>query len=114
MEKRIYLGNAFSLSMLNTDTDKEINVSVREVELEEVKNVLKSNSFESAVGHQSTAEILSSLLELEIPVNRVNIQLSDRDVLYVFQMLMRLPEGKVLSAEEIKALPYKFVKVTIK
>ncbi len=113
MEKRIYLGNAFSLSMLNSNDD-EINVSVKEVKLQEVKDVLKNNLFTSAVGHQSTAEILTELLEIPVDMNRINVKLEKGNTLYVFQLLARLPEGKVLTADEIKTLPHKFFRVTVK
>jgi hypothetical protein len=106
-----FIANAFSLSMLNM-LNSEVNLVVREVTAEEVKKDLK-DSFTSAVGHQSTSEILSALLEVDIPVNRISIGLSKGDVLYVFQLLVRLNEGQILSAEEIKSIPHKFYKVEI-
>ena len=53
------------------------------------------------------------LLGIEIEANRIPIKLSEGDVLIVFQLLERLPEGKVLSEEELKKLKYKFYKVEI-
>jgi hypothetical protein len=111
MANKIYLSNAFSLSMLSSFS--EVNLLIREVTAEDVKEVLKKVSFDSAVGHQSTAEILSTLLETNVAANRISISLEKGDVLYVFQLLTRLPEGQVLSSEEIKALPFKFYKVEI-
>jgi hypothetical protein len=107
-----FLSNAFSLSMLPLSS-KEVNLSVKEIPVEEVKKDLKDGSFTSAVGHQSTAEILSTLLEIPVATNRVSISLNKGDVLYVFQLLTRLQEGQVLSADEIKSLPYKFFRVEI-
>jgi hypothetical protein len=104
-----FLSNAFSLSMLNLP---EANLVVKEIPAEEVKRDLK-DGFTSAVGHQSTAEILSTLLEISVATNRVSISLKKGDVLYVFQLLTRLQEGQVLSADEIKNLPYKFFRVEI-
>lgn len=104
-----FIANAFSLSMLNST---ETNLVVKEVPVEEVKKDLK-DSFTSAVGHQATAEILSALLEMNVPANRISLSLNKGDVLYVFQLLTRLQEGQVLSADEIKNLPYKFFRVEI-
>jgi hypothetical protein len=114
MANKVIISNAFSISMVmpaNSDT-KEANVSIKEVAVEDVKEALKG-SFESAVGHQSTAEILSTLLETSIPMNRISVSIEKGDVLYVFQLLKRIEEGKILSADEIKNLPYKFFKVEI-
>jgi hypothetical protein len=55
----VYLTNAFSLSMLTKDYAK---LTVKEMSAEEVKNYLK-NGFQSAIGHSSTAEMLSALVE---------------------------------------------------
>jgi hypothetical protein len=104
-----FIANAFSLSMLSS---AETNLSVKEVSVEEVKKDLK-DGFTSAVGHQSTAEILSALLEMNVPTNRISLSLNKGDVLYVFQLLTRLQEGQILSADEIKSLPYKFFRVEI-
>ena len=105
----IYLGNAFSLNMLNAP---EVQLKVSEISLQEAKNIL-SGGFISAVGHQATADILSKLLDIPVLFNRVEVKLQKGDVLIVFQLLKRLEEGKVLSEEEIKNLPYKIMKVEV-
>jgi len=46
-------------------------------------------------------------------MNRLSIKLKEDDVLFVFQLLARLPEGKILTAEELETLPYKFYKIQI-
>jgi len=63
----------------------------------------------SAVGHESTAKLLSQLLGIEIPVNRIEIKIEYGDKLIVFQLLQRLPEGKVLSEEELRQLQFRFL-----
>jgi len=105
----IYLGNAFSLNMLNAP---EVQLKVSEISLQEAKNIL-SGGFISAVGHQATADILSKLLDIPVLFNRVEVKLQKGDVLIVFQLLKRLEEGKVLTEEEIKNLPYKIMKVEV-
>jgi hypothetical protein len=105
----VYLGNAFSLNMLNAP---EVQLKVSEISLQEAKNIL-SGGFISAVGHQATADILSKLLDIPVLFNRVEVKLQKGDVLIVFQLLKRLEEGKVLTEEEIKNLPYKIMKVEV-
>jgi len=105
----IYLGNAFSLGML--DVKDKVQLLVKEVTLEEAKGIVTQVT--SAIGHQTTADVLSALLETPIPMNRVSIKLNEGDILYVFQLLTRISEGKILTAEELKILPYKFYKIQI-
>jgi len=106
----IYLSNAFSLSML---TKLPVNVSVSEISIEQVKQVLKGG-FTSAVGHEPTAQLMSKLLNIPVPFNRIQVALNVGDILVVLQLLQRLPEGKVLSEEEIQAFPAKWLKVEVK
>jgi len=100
MQHKVYLSNAFSLSMLNLNNPAPARLFVRPVGLEGVKSLLELG-FESAVGHQSTAEILTKLLSIEVPTNRVTIKLEVGDTLIVFQLGIRLQEGQVLSKEEV-------------
>lgn len=78
-----------------------ISLKVRELTLEEVRELL-SSSFVSAVGHQATAEIISALTGAEVPFNRAQISLCNGDKVLVFQLLTRLEEGRVLSPEELR------------
>lgn len=79
--------------------------------LEESK-VLVSEGFESAVGHQSTCDVLSSLLEKEVKMNRVQYSQKVGDVALVFKLKGRAEEGKILTAAEIEAIGYEFGKLT--
>jgi hypothetical protein len=82
------------------------------ISLREAVELLKQG-FVSAVGHEATASFLSQLTGITIPVNRVQIQMKPRDKAIVFQVLQRLPEGKVLSEEELKAVPYRLGLLTM-
>jgi hypothetical protein len=81
--------------------DKPVTVEIRRVGLDEVKSLLGSG-FVSVVGHPGTASALSKILGMEVPANRVSIQLQPGDTLVVFQLALgRLPIGKELTEEEI-------------
>ena len=101
---KLFITNAFSLNMLGPLPPKGLTLKVRPLALEEVKETLRSVSFTSAVGHESTARILTTLLGVEVPLNRVAITLSPGDRVVVFQLAVRLAEGQVLSQEEVLAL----------
>ena len=97
---KAYLGNAFSLQMLPSDgtvsveTDKADDIPVDVV---------------SCIGHTDTANVLSDIFEMEIPVNRMSVTLHEGDVLYVAQIIGgRLPEG---STTLPKGFAFKFMKV---
>ena len=102
--KKVYVSNAFSLSMLNPIPPQGRTVKVRPVSLEEVKAILQEREYVSAVGHPSTAAVMSTLLGLPVEANRVSITLGVGDVLIVFQLQVRLEEGKILSSDEVLAL----------
>jgi len=106
----LHISNAFSLGMLQ---GSEVTLKVTEVGTETVKTLLKSQDFQNSIGHQGTADILTSLLDVNVPMNRASIKLQKGDALIVFQLLTRLEEGKVLSKEEIEKLPFKFFLVEV-
>lgn len=79
--------NAFSLNMFNPSTSFPI---FREMQVDEVKKI----SLESAIGHADTANVLSNILERNIPVNRSTVSLAEGDSAIVAQYIgPRLPEG---------------------
>ena len=97
---KIYLGNAFSISMLPM-TEKPVTVEFRKISLEEAKALL-SNGFISAIGHPATAAALSKILGVNVPPNRVAITLEPGATLIVFQLALgRLAPGQELGEQEI-------------
>lgn len=81
----------------------------KKISVEEAKNLASSTyNFTSAVGHQGTAELLSTLLGVEIKFNRIKITMAPGDRAIVFKLNTRLPEGRVLSKEELAELDYEF------
>ena len=78
------------------------------IELEETRKLLQETEFESAIGHQSTAEILSELLQIKVEVNRTEYRQSVDDIALIFKLRSRPPEGKILTSEEIEEIGYDF------
>ena len=99
----VYLGHAFSISMLGALPPAGRTVKVRPISLEEAFRLLQEG-FVSAVGHPATAQVMSALLGVEIPPNRVSITIGPGDQLLVFQLAVRLAEGQILTAQEVQAL----------
>jgi len=87
-------------------------LTVVEASVEDVKRLL-INGFTSAVGHEATAQVITTQLSIPVSANRVSIQLKTGDTLVVFQLLSRLPEGKILGVDEMKGIPSKWYVVTL-
>lgn len=97
------------IAILNTSiltADGEF--SLHTISLRDAKNIIQGKEILSAVGHQSTAEILTELLETEIPVNRIQFTQEIGQKALVFKLNGRPEEGKILTRDEIEAIGYKF------
>ena len=79
-----------------------------EISLEEARKIARENELDSAIGHESTAKIMSTLLGVEIPVNRQLFVQKVGQIALVFKLNGRPAEGKILSVEEIEAIGYKW------
>lgn len=75
------------------------------VRLDEAQRLLK-DGFTSAIGHQGAADFLSALLSVAIPVNRIRAAMEPGDRALVVRILERMPEGKVLTSEEMRSVSY--------
>jgi len=72
----------------------------------EQARALMEQGFVSAIGHQASAQVLSDLLAINIPLNRITIAMQPGDQALVLRLLQRLPEGKILSHQELKHIPF--------
>ncbi|MEN3001867.1 MAG: YddF family protein [Armatimonadota bacterium] len=72
----------------------------------EEARALVSNGFVSYIGHESTAQVLSEILGVEVPVNRAVYvqQVGDRAI--VFKLRDRLPAGQILERQQIEEIGY--------
>ena len=106
----LYLLNAFSLQMLNLEQKQKVEIAP--LTKEKVSEILRGNDFTSAIGHPDTASALSEELGFDVKMNRINISLTNNDILIVAQLTGgRLPEGSTTLPE---GFSFKFVKVTLR
>lgn len=83
--------------------------SCRTISLAEGKRLIQSApAVISAVGHNATAEIISDLLGMDIPLNRIDFHQEAGQQALVFKLNRRPPEGVILSRDEIEAFGYYF------
>lgn len=65
-----------------------------------------AGGFTSAIGHEGSATLLSAVLGVAVPANRVAVSMEPGDQALVLRLRERLPEGRVLSAAELETLPF--------
>jgi len=83
-------------------------IYIQPISLDYVKKLLKCNTnFVSAVGHQSTAQLLSQILGVSIKMNRISIQLENGDLAIIVVLGFRPPEGKIYSKDELEQITNK-------
>ena len=103
------------LALLNTSILTTTgNYTLIDISLNEAMALIADNAdnLDSAIGHQSTADIMTTLLGVDIPVNR---QMFSQDIgqrALVFKLNGRPAEGKILTDEEIESIGYKFQLLT--
>jgi len=100
-----YLGNAFSLQMLDTAVSTDIRVTPVDA------SVVANANFTSVIGHPDTAVIVSSILGKDVACNRTSVSLTKGDTLFVAQVIGgRLPAGATTLPDGFRLA---FLKVTI-
>lgn len=101
------------LGILNTSIlTVEGEYKLENITLEQAKELVSTSTLDSAVGHQSTADIMTELLEVEIPMNRQMFVQEKGQKSLVFKLNGRPEEGKILTREEIETIGYKFQLLT--
>jgi hypothetical protein len=73
--------------------------------IEDARDWLR-RGYVSAIGHESTARWLSQLLGMEVPPNRITIEMQPGDEALVVKLLQRLPEGVVLGDDALRQVPF--------
>ena len=90
-----------------------LTILVQELSNAEAREWL-APGFESAVGHASTASLLSQLLGLPVPENRIAVKLRPGDKVVALKLEGRIPEGHVLSDEELRTIPFRLIGIDVR
>jgi uncharacterized protein DUF1874 len=105
---------AFMIVIMNTAVlavDGEYRLA--SITLDEARKlVCGPEGFASAVGHDSTAQILTELLGVDVRVNRIYFVQQPGQVALIFKLRRRPAEGHILSRKEIEAIGYDFKTLT--
>jgi hypothetical protein len=99
----IYLLNS-SVIPAGSDGTWQVKTISNDRAIQQIKD-----GFTSAVGHDSTAELMASLLGVNVPVNRISVKPQPGDILLCFRLKNRAPEGVILSRQQLEELGYEWV-----
>jgi hypothetical protein len=101
------------IALLNTSiATADGTYTLHTVSLNQAKDLVKGREILSAIGHASTAQILTEILGIDVPVNRIQFEQQPDQSALVFKLKGRPEEGKILSREEIEQIGYEFKVMT--
>ncbi|MHB1573452.1 MAG: STIV orfB116 family protein [Acidithiobacillus sp.] len=78
------------------------------ISLSEARLFVRQNTVESAIGHLSTAQYLSGILDTTVAVCRQAIRMVPEDCALVFRVLERPEEGVVLDIPALSGMRSEF------
>jgi len=100
---------SFSIALLNSAIcTAEGTYTYTPISLDTARALVRGRNLDSAIGHESTAQVVGQLLDRPVPVNRQVFRQEKNQIALVFKLNGRLPEAKVFTQEEIEAIGYAF------
>jgi len=78
------------LNALVTSSKIPMTLKTKPITLDEVRKLLNNKEIESYIGHEATANLLSSLLNRDIPTNRAMYDPKPNDVAVIVRLKKRL------------------------
>ena len=85
MERKIVFLNA-----LITSSKIPMTLKTKPVTLDEVRKIVGDKEIQSFIGHEATANLLSSLLNINVPMNRSMYDPKPNDVAVIVRLKKRL------------------------
>lgn len=91
-------------AILTTDGD----FTIRTITTDEARALVAAHELDSAVGHESTAQILTELLGVEVPLSRQLFAQAAGQKALVFKLNGRPPEGVILDRAQLESIGFTF------
>jgi hypothetical protein len=82
---------------LNWKLADSYTIKIKRIDVNQARQLVNQNQFISAIGHEATAKLLSMLLEIDIPMNRIQIEMTSGDIGLHFVLKKRLQEGQIIK-----------------
>lgn len=104
------LSNITDITLLNTSILTAFgNYTYFEISGDEARELVQNaRRVTSAVGHKATAEVLTELLGVPVPENRIQYFQGIGNTALVFKLNARVPEGVILSRQELENIGFTF------
>lgn len=74
---------------------------VTDLDAKEARQLIRDFGFVSAVGHEASATVLSSILEIDVPMNRIEYVQKIGQKAIALKLKIRPEEGRILTAAEM-------------
>lgn len=78
------------------------------ITVEEAVAFLREGGWTSAIGHTGTAQLLTQLSGVVVPVNRITATMEPGDTALVFRLLRRQHEGRELTLQDVRGTPHEY------
>jgi len=84
------------------------NYTCYPVPVESARILVNSMELDSHIGHESTAKLLSKILECPIGFSREELRQQVGQNALIFKLKHRAPEGKILDERQLMEIGYEF------
>ncbi len=105
----LYVLNSFPNSLYPTTPGEAITSTC--LSEREARALLSTIDWTSAIGHLSTAELLSARLGVNVPVNRIQVPSGAEYIVCLFVSPRRLAEGERWTEEDILQFDINYILV---
>jgi hypothetical protein len=105
----LYVLNSFPNSLYPTTPGEAITSTC--LSEKEARALLSTIDWTSAIGHLSTAELLSARLGVNVPVNRIQVPSGAEYIVCLFVSPRRLAEGERWTEEDILQFDINYILV---
>lgn len=99
----------YPIALLNTSIlTNDGKYELSSITLDEARYLVEDTALDSAIGHDSTAQILTELLGVAVSVNRQQFSQQVHQLALVFKLNGRPAEGQILDRAQIESIGYSF------
>lgn len=89
--------------------DDPVTVKAEKIDTDDARGLIRAGGYVSHVGHESTAQIMSLVLDTEVDFDRTPVQMRSGDVAVALKLRGRVPEGTILTAAEVEEIGFDLI-----
>jgi hypothetical protein len=105
----LYLLNTLVIP-LDFQSSDSYTIKIKRIDVNQARQLVVNQNFVSAIGHDATAKLLTLLLGIDVPVNRIQVKMKENDIGLHFVLKKRLQEGQIIKTiEELEEIGFDLV-----